>query len=67
MRAEVRALSRTWKSLKIVKKINLVPGRGLLLGRFLEEIQWVRKTTLDLPAELPAARSVLGQALFLRA
>ena len=29
MRAEVRVRSRTWKPLKNMKKINLVPGRGL--------------------------------------
>jgi hypothetical protein len=35
MGADLRVLSRTDKALKNMRKINLVPGRGLELGRAL--------------------------------
>lgn len=36
MRSEVRVLSRSWKALKNMNKIRLVPGRGLETGEFLQ-------------------------------
>jgi hypothetical protein len=44
MHAEVRVLSRTRKLLKNMKKIKLVPGRGLKLREFSQPIRSVTKS-----------------------
>jgi hypothetical protein len=56
MRGEVRVLSRTYNTLKNMRKINLVPGRGLELGDILQELQKVTESAARVTRQIARYR-----------
>jgi hypothetical protein len=65
MHGEVRVLSRTRKTMKNMKKINLVPGRDTNLSDFQKRFKGLETHPSELPAKLPAARVGLERTFFL--
>jgi hypothetical protein len=56
MRLKVRVLSRTYKALKNMRKINLVPGRGLELREFPQEFRGVTESRASLTRQITRYR-----------